>query len=210
MPITDGLSLAREIRAQQLEYDYHMLLLSSLFAENLTEDEVKLFDAILNKPLKKRNLLESMLACAKVEHRASAPQVPRAAHNRLTGVRLLLAEDNLVNQRVAIAILNKEGARVTIAGNGLEALDHWQETDFDLILMDLHMPEMDGIAATHAIRSDSTERGRIPILAVTASAMAEDESLCLEAGMDGYLSKPFKADVLVHAILDQLAVATEE
>lgn len=210
MPVVDGLTLAREIRAKGLERGQHVLLLSSLGDEDLSEEEAGLFDAILHKPIKKSTLLSRMLSCAGVAAPSvSAPNLGEGAHQRLVGLHLLLAEDNIVNQRIATLTLEREGARVTTALDGLEVLDAWREHDFDLILMDLHMPEMDGLTATHTIRSDSSECGRIPILAMTACAMEEERQACLDAGMNGHVAKPFKIDALVHAINECLAQAAE-
>jgi PAS domain S-box-containing protein len=115
---------------------------------------------------------------------------------------LLLAEDNPVNQRLALAVLEKMGHRVTLAENGREAVAAWREGSFDLMLMDVQMPEMDGVEATQLIRAEEarTGRSRTPILAVTANAMAGDRERLLAAGMDDYISKPFKVDTLRDAV----------
>jgi CheY-like chemotaxis protein len=115
---------------------------------------------------------------------------------------LLLAEDNPVNQRLALAVLEKMGHRVTLAANGREAWAAWHEGSFDLILMDVQMPEIDGIEATQMIRADEAASGRrrTPILAVTANAMTGDRERYLAAGMDDYISKPFKVDSLRAAV----------
>ena len=107
--------------------------------------------------------------------------------------RLLLAEDNAVNQEVALGILELEGYQVMTVNNGQEALDAFLQFSFDLILMDCHMPDMDGFAATRKIREieKNTSHGRIPIIALTANAMQQDRDECLNAGMDDYLSKPY-------------------
>jgi signal transduction histidine kinase/ActR/RegA family two-component response regulator len=125
-----------------------------------------------------------------------------------SGLRVLLAEDNLVNQRVAARFLQRLGHIVTVANDGREAVAHWQAAPFDLILMDVQMPEMDGFEAVAAIRDlERTTGGRIPILALTAHAMSGDRERCLAAGMDGYLTKPMKLAQLVDAIEDVLPAA---
>jgi signal transduction histidine kinase/ActR/RegA family two-component response regulator len=103
---------------------------------------------------------------------------------------ILLAEDNLVNQKVAMTMLGKMGHRITLATNGLEALEHWRHTEFDLILMDVQMPEMTGLQAALQIRREEAVGAHVPIVAMTASAMSEDRDRCLAAGMDEFISKP--------------------
>jgi CheY-like chemotaxis protein len=117
-------------------------------------------------------------------------------------LRILLAEDNPVNQKVALRILEKEGHAVTVAADGREALVLWQRQEFDLILMDVQMPEMDGLEATAAIRRAEMSQGggHIPIIALTAHAMAGDRERCLAAGMDGYASKPMRAEEIRNEI----------
>jgi PAS domain S-box-containing protein len=120
----------------------------------------------------------------------SAPEPMPAAPASFAQCRVLLAEDNLVNQRVAVAVLNKLGVRPVLAGNGQEACDAAAREIFDLVLMDCQMPVMDGFQATRAIRAQEPEGRRVPILAMTANAMPGDRERCLEAGMDDYLAKP--------------------
>ena len=122
-----------------------------------------------------------------------------ARHPR--GLRLLLTEDNIVNQRVAVRILEKAGYSVVTANDGREALEALQAQEFDLVLMDVQMPEMDGLEATTAIRLKEKVTGdHIPIVAMTAHAMKGDETRCLAAGMDGYISKPIRARDLIELV----------
>jgi CheY-like chemotaxis protein len=111
---------------------------------------------------------------------------------------ILLVEDNLINQQVALGILQIQGYNVTVVNNGREALEAHAQGEFDLILMDCHMPEMDGFEATREIRGrERSETGkRVPIVALTANAMAQDREECLNAGMDDHLSKPFTMQTL--------------
>ncbi|MEW5789751.1 MAG: response regulator [Pseudomonadota bacterium] len=130
---------------------------------------------------------------------ASAQVAPVPAHpaRTVSGWSILLAEDNPVNQKLAVKLLEKQGHRVSVADNGQLALDAWRTGRFDLVLMDMMMPEMDGLEATRRIRADEAERGgHIPIVAMTANAMTGDRERCLAAGMDGYVSKPVKPEVL--------------
>jgi CheY-like chemotaxis protein len=125
-------------------------------------------------------------------------------------LRILLAEDNRVNQAVAKAMLAKRGHDVTVAVDGREALEKLASDTFDLVLMDVQMPEMDGFAATHAIRAREEGSGRrIPIIAMTAHAMSGDRERCLEAGMDDYVSKPINPTHLFEAMDRVLAPGAE-
>jgi CheY-like chemotaxis protein len=126
-----------------------------------------------------------------------------------SGLRVLLAEDNRVNQKVAARFLERLGHTVTVANDGREAVDAWKAAPFDLVLMDVQMPEMDGFEAVAAIRALEAEGGRerTPIIALTAHAMSGDRERCLTAGMDGYLTKPVKLAELVEAIEGVLPVA---
>jgi signal transduction histidine kinase/CheY-like chemotaxis protein/HPt (histidine-containing phosphotransfer) domain-containing protein len=115
--------------------------------------------------------------------------------------RVLLAEDNDINQKLAVRLLQKRGLEVEVAKNGLEAVAMWRAASYDIILMDVMMPEMSGIEATRVIRdAEVTRGGRIPILALTANAMKGDREACLAAGMDGYVSKPVDAKLLIQEI----------
>jgi CheY-like chemotaxis protein len=114
--------------------------------------------------------------------------------------QVLLVEDNLVNQRVVLAILSKRGFQVGVAGNGLEAIQALEKSHFDLVLMDVQMPYMDGIEATKKIRNDLNLKN-LPIVAMTAHAMNGDRERCLDAGMNDYVAKPVNAQTLVHTIL---------
>jgi len=115
-------------------------------------------------------------------------------------LRILLAEDNLVNQRVAMSMLGKMGHGITLATNGLEAVEQWRQGDFDLIFMDVQMPEMTGLQAAMQIRQEEAGGAHIPIVAMTASAMSEERNRCLAAGMDGFISKPVSYRVIEDTI----------
>jgi CheY-like chemotaxis protein len=127
-------------------------------------------------------------------HLAADAVTPTAAQV----LRVLLAEDNQVNQRVACAMLRKRGHHVTVANNGREAVDAVARETFDVVLMDVQMPEMNGFEATHSLRERERGTGsRLPILAMTAHAMTGDRERCLAAGMDGYVTKPITYAALV-------------
>jgi CheY-like chemotaxis protein len=129
----------------------------------------------------------------------------------LPTLHILLVEDNPINQKVALHMLEKAGHNVTVAWNGKEAVTCATSRMFDLVLMDVQMPEMDGLEATAAIRQH--EQGgarRVPIVALTAHAMGGDRERCLAAGMDGYVAKPVQAPVLLQAIADALGVTKQQ
>ncbi len=129
----------------------------------------------------------------------------------LPPLRILVAEDNLINQKLAVKLLEKNGHQVTVAQNGKEAVNELENSSFDLVLMDVQMPEMDGLSATIAIREREQQTGKhIPIIAMTAHAMKEDRQRCLDAGMDSYLSKPVNATQLYHTISEVLAAVAAE
>jgi CheY-like chemotaxis protein len=159
----------------------------------------------LTKPVAQSELLEAMLAALGIEYggappAALGPSEPSSAEP-LPPLHVLLVEDTLFNQKLAVGLLEKKGHRVTVADNGKEALRLLGEGDFDMVLMDLRMPEMDGMAATAAIRQrEKATGGHLPIIALTAHAMTGDREKCLEAGMDGYLAKPIRAHELYAAL----------
>jgi CheY-like chemotaxis protein len=166
-------------------------------------------DAYLTKPVAQHNLRSVILrvlaqrtqqATGTISGRPGEGEdhsLPSADQDN-ESLRILLAEDNVVNQKVAVQMLVNQGHRVVVVSNGLEALAALDHDSFDLILMDVQMPEMDGFEAAAAVRARERRTGeRVPILAMTAHAMAGDQERCLSSGMDGYIAKPVhKADLL--------------
>jgi CheY-like chemotaxis protein len=130
----------------------------------------------------------------------ATPVAPDTALNRTPAraLRLLLVEDNLINQKVGMGMLKRLGHQVVVANNGQEALDQLAAQPFDVVLMDMQMPVMDGLEATRQRRADEALQGlpRTTIIAITANAMASDQALCRAAGMDGFISKPLQAAAL--------------
>jgi CheY-like chemotaxis protein/HPt (histidine-containing phosphotransfer) domain-containing protein len=162
-------------------------------------------DAWLSKPVRQSHLFDALLTVTRARPavdpgQAPAPEPGFAARHH---GRILLVEDNRINQEVARELLGILGAEVRVASNGREALEAARQADFDLILMDCQMPEMDGYEATRVLRrAESNGDRRTPIVAMTAHAMEGDREQCLAAGMDDYLPKPFRVQQLQH-ILDR-------
>jgi CheY-like chemotaxis protein len=160
--------------------------------------------ASLIKPIKQSELLDAILLVLDrpdIKPAQLAPGLSIVPHNAARSLRILLAEDNVVNQRLAMRLLEKRGHTVFLAGNGREALEAFDGEQFDLVLMDVQMPQMSGLEATVAIRAKESENGtHVPIVAMTAHAMKGDRERCLEAGMDGYVSKPIQAQTLFEEI----------
>jgi two-component system sensor histidine kinase/response regulator len=164
----------------------------------------------LQKPVKQSDLLNALRTVFQKIPAENFPQdqtISRRA-DHVPALRILLAEDGLVNQRVAVGFLEMRGHQVMVANTGKEALAALEKQPFDLVLMDVHMPEMDGIETTAAIRAKEQATGQhLPIIAMTASAMKGDRERCLDAGMDGYVSKPFNAQELFEAVEGIVAVS---
>ena len=206
MPEMDGATLAREIRARRQVLP--LVLCSSLGRPELESDGA-VFAAQLAKPLKPSQLYDALLGIfagqARLTRSTEAPAEldPRMAE-RLP-LRILLAEDNAVNQKLALRLLAQLGYRADVAGNGLEAIAALERQRYDVVLMDVQMPELDGLEAARAICQRWTRSERPHLIAVTANAMQGDREQCLEAGMDDYISKPIRVPELV-AALDQTPV----
>ena len=192
MPGMDGLEVLDRIRRNPaLESVVIMMLTSCDQVTSAARCRQMGVETYLTKPISPSDLLGSIRLAIGVHRPASTVTLPVAVISPLSlSLNILLAEDNLVNQRVAMTMLGKMGHRITLATNGLEALKQWREGDFDLIFMDVQMPEMTGLQATTQIRREEAIGAHVPIVAMTASAMSEDRDRCLAAGMDEFVSKP--------------------
>ncbi|MBI5031092.1 MAG: PAS domain S-box protein [Chloroflexi bacterium] len=214
MPDTDGLKIAE----QMLASDTHAKIVMMLTTDNLPADTARCRDLSLSylvKPIKLSDLEEIILPAQGTPPKIKpmlTPQPSRVAQG--TSLGILLAEDNIASQVIGKKTLEKIGHRVTLATTGLEVLEKLKTQSFDLVLMDVEMPQMDGLEATRIIRASELQTGKhLPILAVTAYAMQEDQARCLAAGADGYLSKPITLEKLISnidhfAAHGQLASAT--
>lgn len=205
MPGMDGLTLARAIKGDRVLADISLIMLTSV--GGLGDSSVAKSCGIthyLHKPVRQSDLYNALVGSARTVPDSGNLQKQPAGTMNLGSVRVLLAEDNLVNQEVALSMLGILGCDCVLAENGQQVLTVLQQRDFDVILMDCHMPEMDGFEAATEIRRLEQARagGRIPIIAVTANAMQGDREVCLQAGMDDYISKPF-SQVQLAEVLQQ-------
>lgn len=205
MPVTDGMGLTEKLR----EYNngrFPVIILTSIGRRERSDVLNRLnITKFLNKPIKQSQLYESIVQSLtgnptqqEKKARGSVLDTEMADKHPL---RILLAEDNLVNQKVATKIFEKLGYHIDIASNGIEVLSALQMTDYDIIFMDVHMPELDGLEATRAIRSNGVTSYQPLIIAMTANAMQGDREICLAAGMDDYISKPVRIDELQMLVL---------
>ncbi len=205
MPGMDGLMLALVIKADPNLASIRLIILSSVLQRTQDYAQQVEIDAYLTKPVRQSQLYDSIAVAMSRAAQPDAPSLvtsyPTAKTQTTVQVKILLAEDNIVNQKVAVRMLEKLGCRVDAVANGLEALDALRRISYDLVLMDCQMPEMDGYIATGAIREQEATTGiHIPIIAMTANAMTGDRERCLQAGMDDYISKPIKSDQLLEVL----------
>ena len=205
MPGMDGIEVLGRIRRNPvLESVVIMMLTSCDLVESAALCRQMGVETYLIKPISSSDLLGSIRLAIGV-HIPASTVTPAGISPSSRSLRILLAEDNLVNQRVAMTMLGKMGHRITLATNGLEALEQWRQSDFDLILMDVQMPEMTGLQATMQIRREEAIGTHVRIVAMTASAMSEDRDRCLGAGMDDFVSKPVSSKAIEQMITATLS-----
>jgi len=203
MPGMDGFEVVAQMRAKRAYYGPAiMMITSSDQTSSLVRCRQQDIAVHLTKPIRFAEVLAAIqIATGLTEEQRLPTAIPAAFLPSETSLHILVAEDNLVNQKVAVAMLEKLGHRVTLARNGSEAVAKWAQGDFDLIFMDVQMPEMDGFEATQQIRSKETTGGlHIRIIAMTANAMSGDRERCVASGMDDYVSKPISRRSLEEAI----------
>jgi two-component system, sensor histidine kinase and response regulator len=201
MPEMDGVQTAGRIREEPGLRRLPVILLTSIGLRHAADNAASLFQARLSKPVRQSELFTTIIdLCTKTNDEDEMNEPTNDAANEKVsfgGMRVLLAEDNPVNQKVAIQMLQRMECQVFAAANGSEALNMLADGCYDLVLMDVQMPIMDGLQATKAIRQREEQAGgHIPIIAMTANAMAGDREMCLEAGMDDYIAKPVLPAVL--------------
>jgi signal transduction histidine kinase/DNA-binding response OmpR family regulator len=202
MPEMDGTMLAREIRRHRDSSRLPLIMLSSLGRREI--DSESLFAATLTKPVKQAQLFNVLSGVLAGETLGGAQAVARSEIGVVLAderpLKILLAEDNVVNQKLALTLLKRMGYRADVAANGIEALEAVRRQHYDLILMDVQMPEMDGLEATRVILKEF-DSARPRIVAMTANAMQGDRELCLQAGMYDYISKPIQVKELREALM---------
>ena len=203
MPEMDGVSLATEIRRHRDAGSLPLVLLTSLGAPvDATAGEH--FAVMLSKPIKPSHLYEALMSVFAGRPRrtvpSSAPQVVDTGLAARLPLRILVAEDNVVNQRLVLLLLGKLGYRADVVGNGLEAIEAVERQRYDVVLMDVQMPEMDGLEACRRIVGRWAAAERPTIVALTANAQQSDREECLAHGMDDYLAKPLRIDELAAAL----------
>jgi two-component system, sensor histidine kinase and response regulator len=209
MPEMDGFELIKHIKIQS-QTPTVIMLTSGSYPGDVARSRELGAEAYLIKPVRRSDLLATILRILAVHPpvarpvstwRQSVGSLRRELMPASTGLHILVAEDNVINQKYAIGVLEKEGFTSVVVGNGKAALAALESQSFDLVLMDVQMPEMDGFEATSAIRArEKFSGGRTPIIAVTAHAMSGDRDKCLAAGMDAYISKPIRSAELIDAI----------
>ena len=202
MPGMDGVQLATRIR--EAGHTLPLVLFTSLGRQ---ENVSGLFAASLAKPLHQSQLFDTLVTLLAPDGpaKSAAPSAPKpridAGMAERHPLRILLAEDNVVNQKLALRILQQMGYRADVAGNGIEAIECIERQPYDVVLMDVQMPEMDGLEASRRITARWQPGERPRIVAMTANAMQGDREECLAAGMDDYVTKPIRVDALVQALL---------
>lgn len=198
LPERSGLSVAREIRCHRDAQQLPLVMLSSLGVRPQDDDVIDEFAAFLTKPIKASQLYDTLTEAigGTVPGLRAGREEPTSAPSEL---QILLAEDNEVNQRLALLVLEKLGYRADVAGNGVQAIAALRERRYDIVLMDVEMPELDGLEASRRIHAEWRDQ-RPWIIAMTANALQGDREKCLEAGMDDYLSKPIRSEELAAAL----------
>ncbi len=200
MPDMDGIELALAIRSLAISKDMPLIMLSSVGKPEQRQQELETahFQVFLSKPVKQFRLYKAFveaLGTSETEVNLKVNQKTSKIDHDLGNrhpLRILIAEDNPVNQKLAIRVLEKMGYRADAVGNGLEAIESLGRQLYDVVFMDVQMPEMDGLEATRRIRSNFAKADQPRIIAMTANAMLGDRDLCLEAGMDDYITKPIR------------------
>ena len=218
MPGMDGLMFVEAIVERSLLDSACVIMLTSGARSNDATTLQSLgISSHLLKPAKQSEIYDAVMSSLNTSgvtmpltHKPTA-ELPNVVVSAMPQLQILLAEDNLVNQKLAIGILEKLGHRIVVANNGVEALNMLEQSKFDIVFMDVQMPEMDGLAATRELRRrEGTTNTRIPVVAMTAHAMKGDRENCLDAGMDDYLGKPIRLKDVAQKLVDMFPNGSEE
>ena len=205
MPEMDGLELAEAIHEQPLTQSLHLVMMSSV-GQQKSDPRKKEFTAWLTKPVKSSQLYNTLIevfagdSAARVQASTEEQSEYDPAMGERLPLKILIAEDNSINQQLALTTLERLGYRADVAGNGIEALESLRRQQYDVVLMDIQMPEMDGLEATKQICKEFSAGKRPHIVAMTANALHGDREMCISAGMDDYVSKPFQVKDLIRAL----------
>ncbi|MFC2029397.1 GAF domain-containing protein [Chloroflexota bacterium] len=206
MPVMDGLTLSKEIRKLPNRASKLPLVMLTSLGHNEVKENTEEFAAFLTKPIKPSSLFDVMVSIftgqptrARRRKRDKEQQFDAKMGERWP-LHILLAEDNATNQKLALRILARMGYEADLAANGLEVLGALRRQVYDVVLMDVQMPEMDGLEATRTLRRELPETQQPRVIAMTANAMQGDREMCLAAGMDDYVSKPIRIEELVEAL----------
>jgi CheY-like chemotaxis protein len=207
MPGLSGEALARRVRAAPDLAETKLVIASSAGRHGLAEDTSAIVDAVLTKPVREHSLLDAfarLFGVASPVQSETAPEQPSPRKSINRPLRVLLAEDNKINQQLVMMMLRKANHEVAVAENGEMAVEAVRNGDYDVVLMDVQMPVLDGVQATKRIRALASPKNTVPIVALTAHAMAGAKEEYLAEGMDHYLSKPID-DVALFSLLDDVA-----
>ena len=216
MPEMDGEQTLRAIKGDPQLAETVVVILTSIGRRG----DAALLEALgcagyLLKPIKQRQLYEALVTVLGQRHAAAGEQKPLfvtrhlLSEHKRNSMRILLAEDNPINQKLVVALLQKAGYSLDVVENGQQAVDAVRKNPYDLILMDVQMPVMDGLEASRLIREREKNGRHIAIVAMTAHALKGDREMCLAAGMDEYLAKPLDPDE-VFAVIERLSLASDE
>lgn len=202
MPEMDGFELAEKIRANKKWKGIQLVMMSSISENGIQERSKRIeINCYLNKPVRQLDLYSILVSTlGKPKAHKVKEMKEQTTIEAMPSLNILLAEDNIINQKVATNLLKRWGHEVTVANDGVEAIELSNKHDFDLIFMDIQMPNMDGIEATERIRNAGNSKSGIPIVAMTAHAMIGDRDRFLDAGMDDYISKPIEIKELLRVV----------
>lgn len=206
MPDMDGLSLSKEIRNLRTKEELPIIMLTSAGNYDIDKELAdKLFSAFVSKPIKQSQLYNIILNVTLKESKEEIEEIKKTVLDRNMSdkipMRILVAEDNIINQKLILKILSQLGYKAGVVGNGIEVIETLKRQRYDMIFMDIQMPEMDGLEATKIINQTWNNEDRPTIVAMTANVMHGDKEKCINAGMDDYISKPVLIDEVQKIII---------